>query len=245
MMLKSHIKPKAPSLALLNSSSASHAKLVFGLNAASKAGFASKQTSRRLAAASRVNQIGPMSSMAKSQLSQPSGLGVAPFASLMRNCGVRPFSSDNSDKKNLDKEVASEGEEDAEVPDLSDKERVQLAMKRAEEYIEEQKKRPKPPPPGSPEKMYVLKFNNPILPFSKFPLTKNRYIKKFLKLYEKDKDQISKIIAVHFDSNKNANAQGTVGIEVNVTKKNNIALVESVSDRRYKVHEYDPNTNFV
>ena len=29
---------------------------------------------------------------------------------------------------------------------------------------------------GAPIKMYVLKFNSPILPYAKFPLTHNRYI---------------------------------------------------------------------
>lgn len=29
---------------------------------------------------------------------------------------------------------------------------------------------------GVPRKMYVMKFNTPILPFSKFPLTQNKYI---------------------------------------------------------------------
>ena len=27
-----------------------------------------------------------------------------------------------------------------------------------------------------PEKMYTLKFNSPILPYAKFPLTQNKYI---------------------------------------------------------------------
>jgi hypothetical protein len=29
--------------------------------------------------------------------------------------------------------------------------------------------------------MYVMKFNTPILPFAKFPLTQNKYIQDFLK----------------------------------------------------------------
>jgi hypothetical protein len=38
--------------------------------------------------------------------------------------------------------------------------------------------------------MYTLKFNSPILPFAKFPLTQNKYIADFLKRYEEDEAQI-------------------------------------------------------
>ena len=41
-----------------------------------------------------------------------------------------------------------------------------------------------------PEEMYTLKFNSPILPFAKFPLTQNKYIQDFLRSYEEDKPQI-------------------------------------------------------
>lgn len=34
---------------------------------------------------------------------------------------------------------------------------------------------------GEPRKMYVMKFNTPILPYAKFPLTQNKYIQDFLK----------------------------------------------------------------
>ena len=37
-----------------------------------------------------------------------------------------------------------------------------------------------------PVNMYVLKFNTPILPYAKFPLTHNRYIQEFVKMYEED-----------------------------------------------------------
>ena len=47
-------------------------------------------------------------------------------------------------------------------------------------------------------KMYVLKFNSPILPFAKFPLTHNKYIQEFIKMYEEDKLKIDKVIGVHF-----------------------------------------------
>ena len=49
-----------------------------------------------------------------------------------------------------------------------------------------------------PIEMYVLKFNAPILPFAKFPLTHNRYIQEFVKSYEADKDKVDRIIGVHF-----------------------------------------------
>jgi len=39
--------------------------------------------------------------------------------------------------------------------------------------------------------MYVLKFNSPILPFAKFPLTHNKYIQEFLRMYESDKSKIT------------------------------------------------------
>lgn len=32
------------------------------------------------------------------------------------------------------------------------------------------------PPPPTVHRLYTLKFNSPILPFSKFPLTQNKYI---------------------------------------------------------------------
>ena len=59
---------------------------------------------------------------------------------------------------------------------------------------------------AEPEKMYTLKFNSPILPYAKFPLTQNKYIQDFLRSYEEDKDQISKVIGVHFEKNSNSNA---------------------------------------
>ena len=38
--------------------------------------------------------------------------------------------------------------------------------------------------------MYTLKFNSPILPYAKFPLTQNKYIQDFLRSYEQDQDKI-------------------------------------------------------
>lgn len=92
--------------------------------------------------------------------------------------------------------------------------------------------------------MYTLKFNSPILPYSKFPLTQNKYIQDFLKKYDEDKDTIKKVIGVHFVSNNNANAPETIGIEIEIIKNNNMAVVQSVSDRRYKVKSYNELSNY-
>ena len=51
---------------------------------------------------------------------------------------------------------------------------------------------------NKPISMYVLKFNSPILPYAKFPLTHNRYIQEFIKMYEEDKEKVDRIIGVHF-----------------------------------------------
>lgn len=92
--------------------------------------------------------------------------------------------------------------------------------------------------------MYTLKFNSPILPFAKFPLTQNKYIQDFLKRYEEDKDNIEKIIGVHFKENSNLNAENAVGIEIEIRKANGVTYVESHSDRRYKVLRFDEVSNF-
>lgn len=65
--------------------------------------------------------------------------------------------------------------------------------------------------------MYTVKFNSPILPFSKFPLHWNDYIKEFLKRYTKDKPYVDRILGVHFEKNKNDNSEGAVGIEISIT----------------------------
>lgn len=98
--------------------------------------------------------------------------------------------------------------------------------------------------PVKPIDMYVLKFNTPILPFAKFPLTHNRYIQEFVKMYEEDKEKVDRIIGVHFPQNNNAHAQGAVGIEIVVSKKNNMTIIESTESARFKVEEYDAGTNF-
>ena len=58
--------------------------------------------------------------------------------------------------------------------------------------------------------MYTLKFNSPILPYAKFPLTQNKYIQDFLRSYEDEKDKIQKVIGVHFEKNSNTNAEKAV-----------------------------------
>ena len=92
--------------------------------------------------------------------------------------------------------------------------------------------------------MYVLKFNSPILPFSKFPLTQNKYIQSFLKQYEEDKDKIVDVLGVHFPSNSNDMAKDAVGIQIKISKKNNVTSIESENTRRFRVLDYDPVSNF-
>lgn len=93
-------------------------------------------------------------------------------------------------------------------------------------------------------RLYTLKFSTPILPYAKFPLTQNKYIQDFLRKYEEDKEQISKVIGVHFQSNNNDNAPGEVGIEIEITRRNNITIVESNSSKRFKIKGYDEVSNF-
>ena len=92
--------------------------------------------------------------------------------------------------------------------------------------------------------MYVLKFNSPILPYAKFPLTHNRYIQEFIKMYEEDKDKVDRIIGVHFPQNNNSHSKGAVGIEITVSKKNNMTMIESESAKRYRIEDYDVSSNF-
>ncbi len=89
-----------------------------------------------------------------------------------------------------------------------------------------------------------MKFNTPILPFAKFPLTQNKYIQDFLKMYEEDKDRIDEVVGVHFPQNNNSMAKDTVGIEIKITKKNNVTTIESFNTRRFTITEYDASTNF-
>jgi hypothetical protein len=52
------------------------------------------------------------------------------------------------------------------------------------------------------------------------------------------------VIGVHFLNNSNSNAIDTVGIEIEISKRNNITIVESNSNKRYKIKSYDEVTNF-
>lgn len=97
---------------------------------------------------------------------------------------------------------------------------------------------------GEEHKMYVMKFNSPILPFAKFPLTHNKYIQDFLKQYEEDKPNVDRVIGVHFPQNNNKHALDTVGIEIKLTKKSNLTLIESVSTKRFQIASYDADSNF-
>ena len=67
---------------------------------------------------------------------------------------------------------------------------------------------------GAPRKMYVMKFNTPILPYSKFPLTQNKYIQSFLKQYEEDINDVDCVLGVHFPGNSGEKAKDAVGVEI-------------------------------
>ena len=119
-----------------------------------------------------------------------------------------------------------------------------LQPEKKEAKAKGKKKKKEPPKKVEPQQMYTLKFNSPILPYAKFPLTQNKYIQDFLRSYEEDKDRITKVIGVHFTKNSNLNAENAVGIEIEIIKKNNITIIESNSNKRYKVLDYDSSTNF-
>ena len=89
-----------------------------------------------------------------------------------------------------------------------------------------------------------MKFNSPILPFAKFPLTHNKYIQDFLKMYEDEKDRIDTVLGVHFPQNNNSLAIDTVGIEIKIIKKNNLTTIESTNMKRFQIKEYDSDSNF-
>lgn len=65
-----------------------------------------------------------------------------------------------------------------------------------------------------------------------------------MRKYEEDKDQVQRIIGVHFPNNNNQQSEGAVGIEIVISKLNNITVVESNSQRRFKVKSYDEASNF-
>jgi hypothetical protein len=43
------------------------------------------------------------------------------------------------------------------------------------------------------------------------------------------------VIGVHFEKNSNSNAMDAVGIEIEIIKKNNITIIESNTNRRFRV----------
>lgn len=65
-----------------------------------------------------------------------------------------------------------------------------------------------------------------------------------MRRYEEDKDRIQKVIGVHFLNNSGLNAPECIGIEIEIVKKNNITIVESNSNKRFKVKSYDELSNF-
>lgn len=124
---------------------------------------------------------------------------------------------------------------------MAAKEEAPVTPKKASKKASAKVEEPKAP---VQHKLYTLKFNSPILPFAKFPLTQNKYIQDFLRKYEEDKANVTRIIGVHFPNNSNNAAQDCVGIEIEIAKKNNITVVESNSHKRYRVKSYDEVTNF-
>lgn len=65
-----------------------------------------------------------------------------------------------------------------------------------------------------------------------------------MRSYEEDKDRIDRVIGVHFEKNSNSNAADAVGIEIEIIKKNNITIIESNTNRRFRVQNYNSTTNF-
>jgi hypothetical protein len=63
-------------------------------------------------------------------------------------------------------------------------------------------------------------------------------------MYEDDKDKITEVIGVHFPQNNNSLAKDTVGIEIKITKKNNLTTIESFNTKRFRVDQYESTTNF-
>jgi hypothetical protein len=92
--------------------------------------------------------------------------------------------------------------------------------------------------------VFTMKFNSPVLPFTKFPLSQNKYIMDFNKHFDREKGNVKKLIGVHFEDNKNGNALGAIGIEIDLQKRNNMQFVETKGMKRFKIVEYDDLTNF-
>lgn len=138
--------------------------------------------------------------------------------------------------KLLKQTSAAEGEE--QEPPVENEEQPPLEeveqMEEAEEFE------------GKPvHKLYVIKFNSPILPFSKFPLTQNKYIQQFFKKYSRDREGVDRLIGVHFQLNKNSNAKDSIGIEIELDRSSsNMNVVESKNFKRFKVIDFNESTNF-
>lgn len=58
-------------------------------------------------------------------------------------------------------------------------------------------------------------------------------------MYELDKDKVEHVLGVHFPGNNNALANDTVGIEIKISKKNNLTVIESTNSARFRVKSYD------
>ena len=82
------------------------------------------------------------------------------------------------------------------------------------------------------------------MPYCKFPLQQNKYITEFFKKFEADKEKVDKIIGVHFKGNDNENAEGSVGIEVEIEKKGSMVFIESKGHQKYIVKNYNSDDNF-
>lgn len=65
-----------------------------------------------------------------------------------------------------------------------------------------------------------------------------------MRKFEEDKDKIKKVIGVHFKDNNPLLADETIGIEIEIIKRNNMSLIESNTNVRYKIKSYDERTNF-
>ena len=65
-----------------------------------------------------------------------------------------------------------------------------------------------------------------------------------MRTYEEDKEKITKVIGVHFEKNSNSNALDAVGLEIEIIKKNNITIIESNSNKRFKVLDFNSTSNF-
>ena len=63
-------------------------------------------------------------------------------------------------------------------------------------------------------------------------------------MYEEDKDSVDRIIGVHFPANNNSMAKGAVGIEIIVSKVNQMTMIESNASNRFRIEEFDVTSNF-